>query len=129
MSVNDAVRIHLASLDAGHASFKDSLALIEQHFEYQPCGFRNGPLVNAEGENAGSCRIFGLGQYCNLSEVDTLKPFAEHYQQVLDDPTGESHGNIRQFISTGWSGIRFEGVPLRQRPNPTDNITREETPS
>ena len=96
MSVNDAVRIHLASLDAGHASFKDSLALIEEHFEYQPCGFRNGPLVNAEGENAGS---------------------------------GESHGNIRQFISTGWSGIRFEGVPLRQRPNPTDNMTREETPS
>lgn len=129
MSVNDAVRIHLASLSAGHASFQDSLALIEQHFEYQPCAFQNGPLANAEGENAGSCRIFALGQYCNLSETDTLNLFAEHYRQVLDDPTGESHGNIRQFISTGWSGIHFEGSPLRQRPNPTDNMTREETPS
>ncbi|PHQ24556.1 type III effector HopPmaJ [Marinobacter guineae] len=129
MNVNDAVRIHLASLEAGHASFEDSLALIERHFEYQPCGFRNGHVVNAAGENAGSCRIFGLGQYCNLSEPDTLKLFAQHYQQVLDDPAGESHGNIRQFISTGWSGIRFDGVPLRQRANPSENTTREETHS
>lgn len=111
MKVNDAVRIHLASLDAGHASFEDSLALIEQHFEYRPCGFQNGPLTNAAGENAGSCRIFGLGQYCNLNEADTLKLFGEHYRQVLDDPTGDSHGNIRQFISTGWSGIRFDDTP------------------
>lgn len=129
MTVNEAVRIHLASLDAGHARFEDSLALIEQHFDVQPCGFRNGPLVNAEGENAGSCRIFGLGQHCSLSETDTLKLFAQHYQQVLDDPTGDSHANIRQFISTGWSGIQFSGLPLRQRSQRTDDTTREETDS
>ncbi|CAN0601345.1 unnamed protein product, partial [Ectocarpus sp. 12 AP-2014] len=100
MNANEAVRIHLASLAAGHADFDDTLALIERHFDYQPVGFHNGPLFNAAGENAGSCRVFALGQYCNLNEADTLSLFSQHYQQVLNDPTGDSHGNIRQFIST-----------------------------
>jgi len=115
MNVTEAVRIHLASLQGGHASFDDTLALIDQHFEFQPTGFNNGPLRNEAGENAGSCRVFALGQYCNLNEADTLQLFAQHYQQVLGDPAGDSHGNIRQFISTGWSGIRFDGQPLRPR--------------
>ncbi|KXO09692.1 MULTISPECIES: HopJ type III effector protein [Marinobacter] len=118
MNVNEAVRIHLASLDAGHANFDDTLALIDQHFEFQPTGFNNGPVRNDAGENAGSCRVFALGQYCNLSEADTLNLFAQHYQQVLGDPAGDSHGNIRQFISTGWSGIRFDQQPLRARNEP-----------
>lgn len=130
MTVTEAVRIHLASLAAGHADFDDTLALIERYFDYQATGFRNGPLVNAPGENAGSCRVFALGQICNLSETDTLALFAQHYQQVLDEPAGTSHGNIRQFISTGWSGIEFEGRPLRPHPsaNTTDN-TMGRTPS
>ncbi|MGP9833322.1 HopJ type III effector protein [Marinobacter sp. NSM] len=119
MNINETVRIHLASLDAGHANFDDTLALIDQHFEFQPTGFNNGPVRNDAGENAGSCRVFALGQYCNLSEVDTLNLFAQHYQQVLGDPAGDSHGNIRQFISTGWSGIRFDQQPLRARTEPT----------
>ena len=118
MNINEAVRIHLASLDAGHANFDDTLALIDQNFEFQPTGFNNGPVRNDAGENAGSCRVFALGQYCNLSEADTLNLFAQHYQQVLGDPAGDSHGNIRQFISTGWSGIRFDQQPLRARNEP-----------
>ncbi|MEX2476577.1 HopJ type III effector protein [Marinobacter sp.] len=126
MKVSEAVRIHLASLSGGHASFDDTLALIDGYFEYQPTDFRNGPLFNAAGENAGSCRVFALGQYCSLSEADTLGLFAEHYQQVLNDPVGDSHGNIRQFISSGWSGIRFEGNPLRARPADTRTDSKEE---
>jgi len=118
MNINETVRIHLASLDAGHANFDDTLALIDQHFDFQPTGFNNGPVRNEAGENAGSCRVFALGQYCNLSEADTLNLFAQHYQQVLGDPAGDSHGNIRQFISTGWSGIRFDQQPLRARNEP-----------
>lgn len=118
MNINETVRIHLASLDAGHANFDDTLALIDQHFDFQPTGFNNGPVRNEAGENAGSCRVFALGQYCNLSEADTLNLFAQHYRQVLGDPAGDSHGNIRQFISTGWSGIRFDQQPLRARNEP-----------
>ncbi len=124
MNVNEAVRIHLASLTAGHGDFDDTLALIERYFEYQPTAFQNGPLHNDAGTNAGSCRVFALGQYCNLSESDTLKLFAQHYRQVLDEPAGSSHANIRQFMTTGWSGIRFEAPPLRLRATP--NTMEEE---
>lgn len=126
MNINTAVRIHLASLEGGHSDFDDTLGLIDRYFEYQPAGFHNGPLYNGPGENAGSCRVFALGQYCNLTESDTLRLFAQHYQQVLDDPAGTSHGNIRQFIGTGWSGIRFEDQPLRLRPASTQDDTMEE---
>lgn len=126
MTAVEAVRIHLASLRGGHAAFSDILALIDQHFEFQPAGFHNGPLFNAAGENAGSCRVFALGQYCNLSEADTLQLFAEHYQQVLGDPAGDSHGNIRQFMATGWSGIRFDNQPLRARTEPVANNDMED---
>ncbi|HEA51392.1 hypothetical protein LCGC14_1935060 [marine sediment metagenome] len=129
MNVNEALRIHLASLDGGHADFDDTLALIDRHFDYQPTGFYNGAEFNATGENTGACRVFGIAQCCSLNEADTLRLFAQHYQQVLDDPAGESHGNIRQFISTGWSGIRFENPPLRPRKTPSEPDTREENHS
>lgn len=129
MKIPEAIHIHLASVRAGHANFSDTLDLIDRYFDYQPAAFSNGPLHNGPGENAGSCRVFALGQYCNLTEADTLTLFAEHYQQVLDEPAGNSHGNIRQFISTGWSGIRFEGPCLRPRPDDHQNNTTEESHS
>ena len=36
MNVNDAVRIHLASVEAGHGDFDDTLSLIDRFFDYQP---------------------------------------------------------------------------------------------
>jgi hypothetical protein len=118
MTVAESVQIHLAALRAGRSRFSDTLALIERYFDYQPTGFHNGPLFNAPGDNAGSCQVFALGRYCNLPEADTLQLFAEHYNQVIDTPAGDSHGNIRQYISTGWSGIQFEGEPLTLRSTP-----------
>ena len=115
MTVMDAVRIHLAALGAGRSAFEDTLELVDRYFDYRPTGFRNGPLDNAPGENSGSCRTFALARHCNLSEADTLRLFGQHYEQVLNDPAGDSHGNIRQFISTGWSGIHFEAEPLTPR--------------
>ncbi|WP_339799743.1 HopJ type III effector protein [uncultured Marinobacter sp.] len=113
MNLNESLRIHLASLAAGHSDFEDTLALIERHFVYQPVGFHNGPHFNAAGVNEGSCKVFALAQTGNLNESDTLNLFGRHYRDVLADPGGDSHSNIRQFIGTGWSGIRFEGSPLR----------------
>ena len=73
MSVNDAVRIHLASLDAGHASFKDSLALIEEHISGQivltsivlapermsllDWVYRNGDVVERTNNDDGSISL------------------------------------------------------------------------
>ncbi|WP_328187066.1 HopJ type III effector protein [Marinobacter sp. OP 3.4] len=113
MRLNEALRIHLASLEAGHSDFEDTLALVDRHFDYAPTGFRNGPLYNDAGENEGSCKVFALGQFGNLTEAQVLSLFGRHYQGVLDDPAGTSHGNIRQFMTTGWSGIRFDAPALR----------------
>ncbi len=113
MTFNEALKIHLASIAGGHSDFEDSLTLTERHFDYKPTGFRNGPLFNGPGENEGSCKAFALGQFGNLTEAQTLTLFGRHYQDVLADPAGTSHGNIRQFMTTGWSGIQFDGPALR----------------
>jgi hypothetical protein len=128
MTVTRALQIHLAALSAGHGDFEDTLALVERYFHYTPCGFHNGPLFNAAGENEGSCKVFALAQHCSLTETQTLQCFGRHYQQVLDEPAGVSHANIRQFIGTGWSGIHFESSPLRPRSEGVaDNLEEEVT--
>lgn len=126
MTLARAMQIHLASLSAGHADFEDSMALVERYFHYTPAVFHNGPLRNEAGENEGSCKLFALAQHCYLSEVDTLACFGRHYRQVLDEPAGSSHANIRQFMGTGWSGIRFETQPLRPRPLESAEPAQEE---
>lgn len=129
MTITRAIQIHLASLSAGHSNFEDTLALVERYFHYTPSAFHNGALFNAACENEGSCKLFALAQYCNLTEAQTLQCFGQHYQQVLDEPTGTSHGNIRQFMGTGWSGIHFDASPLRPKPEGVaDNLEEETTP-
>ena len=115
MKPNEALRIHLASLEAGHSDFEDTMALIDRHFDHAPTGFANGPLYNGPEENQGSCKIFALGQFGNLTEAQTLSLFGRHYRHVLQEPTGTDHGNIRQYMTTGWSGIRFDAPALRLR--------------
>lgn len=124
MNVSETLKIHLASLEAGHSDFEDTLALVARHFDYAPTSFHNGPLYNAAGENEGSCQVFALGQFGNLTEAQTLTLFGRHYRDVLADAAGTSHGNIRQFMTTGWSGIRFDGPALRPVTTPSSQDTQ-----
>jgi len=48
----------------------------------------------------------------NLDKEQTLALFAEHYEAVLNDPEGDNHQNIRQFMLNGWDGVSFSGVAL-----------------
>jgi hypothetical protein len=49
-----------------------------------------------------------------LSEVHTLALFGGYYRDdVLGNPEGRDHGNIRHFMKYGWAGIHFEGEALR----------------
>lgn len=112
MGFQEALRIHLAALDAGRSDFEDTLALVDRFFDFAPTAFQNGPVANAPDENTASCRVLALGQLAGLSEQQTLACFGRHYHTVIDDPAGASHANIRQFMSTGWSGVHFEGRPL-----------------
>ncbi|KEA65715.1 Type III effector HopPmaJ [Marinobacterium lacunae] len=94
--------------------FEDTIAVIDAHFEYTPCAFRNGEQQNAAGENGGSCKILAFGQLMKLNEQQTLKCFGRFYQDVLATPEGSDHGNIRNFMRSGWSGVKFESEALKR---------------
>ena len=105
----------VSGLDNGSNSFQDVIAFIDSHFEYTPTKFSNGNLINEAGENQGSCKVLGFGKFYGLTELDTLKLFAEHYEAVLANPGGSDHQNIRQFQARGWLGVVFDGTALEPR--------------
>ena len=95
----------LYGVESGKLSFKDVIAHIDGHYLYSPIKFYNGETVNPVGTNEGSAKIFSFARLHHLSQLDTLKLFAEHYQAVLDNPNGTDHANIRNFMHYGWQGI------------------------
>ncbi|MFK8080545.1 MAG: HopJ type III effector protein [Granulosicoccus sp.] len=96
--------------------FPDVVALINQLYVFIPTGFRNHDIYNEAGQNTGSCKLFAFARLHELDEKQTLALFGAYYRaDVLRSPDGDSHPNIRQFMSTGWSGVEFDGVPLRAR--------------
>jgi hypothetical protein len=93
--------------------FGQVMAVIAQYYDYTPAGFRNGELYNPAGTNEGSCKTLGFAQINNLSEMETLALFGGFYRDdVLANPAGDDHANIRNFILDGWLGIRFDEQPL-----------------
>jgi hypothetical protein len=94
-------------------TFPETIALIEENYDFTPTAFNNGTQHNAAGENSGSCKLFAFAQAQNLSRDETLSCFGAYYfEEVLGDPEGTNHQNIRNFMKTGWSGIQFEDPVL-----------------
>lgn len=94
----------------------DTIALINSLYIFTPTAFRNGILVNEAGENSGSCRLFAFARLHDFDVKQTLACFGAFYRtDVLRNPSGDNHPNIRQFMLTQWEGIEFDGVPLRAR--------------
>jgi hypothetical protein len=103
------------SLETGEHVFSVTLAFVETWFEFTPTAFENGSLQNGVDENQGSARVFALGNELGLTDKQTLLCFGEHYRDVLDQPDGDSHGNIRNFMKTGANGVSFDKFPLVKR--------------
>ncbi len=104
----------------GPVSFQDTIAVINEHYEYHPVEFCNGLgeqcLVNLAGVNEGSCKIFAFALLHDMDKQQTLNLFGDFYRlDVLGDPGGKSHQNIRNFIKYGWEGIQFEEMPLEEK--------------
>ncbi len=99
--------------------FADTMAMIADHYDYQPTGFNNGlgedRVVNQAGTNEGSCKTLAFAKLNQLDQQQTLALFGEHYQGVLAEPEGTSHPNIRNFIKHGWDGVVFEGGALQEK--------------
>jgi len=93
--------------------FSQSIAVIEANYTFNPTAFSNGTMRNPAGENNGSCKIFSFGSLHKLTEEQTLSMFGEYYRNdVLGNPEGDDHQNIRNFIAHGWQGVKFEGQAL-----------------
>ena len=96
--------------------FKDVIAYIDENYDFTPTKFTNGNTINEANQNNGSCKVFSFAQLKNLSKEQTLSLFGEFYREdVLKNPDGTDHQNIRNFIEFGWDGISFEGEALKKQ--------------
>jgi len=94
-------------------TFNETIACITKTYEFKETTFKNGELLNEAGQNSGSCKIFAFARLQELNKEQTLQCFGDFYRKdVLENPDGENHGNIRNFMKYGWDGIEFKGEPL-----------------
>ncbi len=93
--------------------FTDTMAVIESSYEFTPTRFTNGNTVNEADQNQGSCKLFAFAKLQELDQAQTLACFGQYYRiDVLQNPNGEDHQNIRNFMESGWQGINFDDEAL-----------------
>ncbi len=96
--------------------FDDTMNLINTTYEFTPAAFTNGAMRNEAGQNSGSCKLFAFALLNHLSEQQTLACFGAYYREdVLKNPDGSDHQNIRNFIQSGWAAVKFDAMPLQAR--------------
>lgn len=97
-------------------AFDQTISLIDSLYDFIPTAFRNGTQHNDAGENTGSCKILAFAQLNGLSKAETLACFGHYYRDdVLGDPIGSGHANIREFMRHGWPGVHFAAFPLQPK--------------
>ena len=95
-------------------TFEEVMQVINDNYLYTPTSFVNGVLENQASTNEGSCKIFYFAKLHDLSQEQTLNCFGHYYRHdVLGNPSAADHGNIRNFINSGWPGIQFPSKVLR----------------
>ena len=110
---NVASFISLLTSNAEQVSFEQVMQVISESYNYLPATFTNGDLLNEAGTNEGSCKIFYFAKLNKLTEQQTLACFGRFYREdVLNNPQGNDHGNIRNFMQHGWSKVEFNSVAL-----------------
>jgi hypothetical protein len=114
MTLQDFIRQLKTSPEA--VEFDTTMAVIEANYDFTPTAFNNGDCVNDAGQNNGSCKILAFGQLNGLSVDETLACFGKFYRDdVLGNPAGDDHQNIRNFIQSGWEQVSFKGAALSPR--------------
>ena len=97
-------------------TFPEVIAHIDANYDFTPTRFTNGTAVNEADQNNGSCKIFSFAKLHGLTQDQTLALFGDYYRlDVLGNPSGTDHQNIRNFILLGWEGILFEGEALKEK--------------
>ena len=107
-SLLEKIRSHPDSV-----TFAEVISAIDQNYRYTPTKFINGEIINEAGSNEGSCKIFAFAHLNGLSVEQTLNCFGDYYRSdVLGNPDGTDHANIRNFMEQGWDDIQYLGTPL-----------------
>ena len=97
-------------------SFQDTMSVVDENYTFSETKFTNGDTVNEAGQNNGSCKLFAFALANKLTIDQTLNCFGDFYRKdVLDNPEGDNHQNIRNFIKSGFEGITFEGEALQKK--------------
>lgn len=93
--------------------FSEVMACIDNTYHYTPCSFTCGDVTSEAGTNEGSCKILAFAKIHKLDAAATLALFGEYYRtDVLGNPGGKDHANIRNFMVHEWAGVSFEQEPL-----------------
>ena len=96
--------------------FSETIEVIEAYYDFSPTAFVNGDLENAAGENSGSCKVFAFSKIESLTKEETLACFGVfYYDEVLNDPTGAGHQNIRNFMKSGFDRLTIHGAALTKK--------------
>jgi hypothetical protein len=95
-----------------NSDFAANMAVIDAHYDFTPRAFSNGEQDNAVGENSGSGKLLSFGQLQQLTQAQTLILFGQYYRDVIANPQGLDHQNIRQFMHHGWDGVHFSQPAL-----------------
>ncbi|MBE9515532.1 MAG: HopJ type III effector protein [Proteobacteria bacterium] len=112
--MNTTDLLNKLTIEQGVVEFSSVIDVIDSAYDFNPTEFTNGDLRNEAGQNNGSCKIFAFAKLHDLSEQQTLHCFGDYYRNdVLCNPDAADHQNIRNFMATGWSGIQFNGSPLK----------------
>ena len=100
--------------------FNNVIDTINHEYNYSPVTFTNGQadnlITNESGTNEGSCKIFSFAKLNNLTKDQTLACFGKYYREdVLLNPSGKDHANIRTFIKYGLDDIIFTTPALDKK--------------
>jgi len=89
------------------ANFDETIKLIDEHYTYFAVPFTVGDVKSPANTNTGSAKVFSFGLMTKMDEKSTLRLFGEHYKDVLANPSGTDHPNIRNFMKLGWGAVTF----------------------
>ncbi len=112
---DNALQAFLAAIETDSHQFADTLAFINQWFDFTPSAFRNGMVDNTAEQNQGSCRVLAMALLLGLGNEQVLKCFGEHFRDVLATPNANNHHNLRRLQQEGLVDIHFEHPPLRRK--------------
>ena len=101
------------SLNPETVEFSNTMDIVERFYDFTETSFTNGDTSNDAGQNNGSCKLFAFAKIHQLNQQDTLQCFGNFYREdVLKNPDGNDHQNIRNFIKHGWDGVSFSAEAL-----------------